>query len=450
MTGKARGARNILAETRLAVREWLRSRIRIAGVLHFLGHKTVPLHRHTTWYYWGNILLTLFMIQACTGVALLFYYQPTPATAYESVRRIALDTQNGWWIRSLHAWSANLMVGAAFVHLFSVYFLKSYRRPRELTYLSGMGMFFVLLGFGFSGYLLPWNELSFFATKVGTGIAETTPFIGHALKVFLRGGEEVGAASLTRFFAIHVAVLPSALMALLSLHFFLIQVHGMSVPPSLSDSPTRSRFFFPDFVLREAAIACLLIAIVVSLAAFFPWEIGQKADPMHPTPPDIRPEWYFLFMYKALQWLPATIGPWNGGTVGVMFFAALFAALAAVPFLDRGQSRQASADGWRIAGIAFLVFVLITTALAMRKSVDQAPETTQALSRPVSGATAAQASTNTAAAPAVSADEQQRRRSRASRTNVTVILVLALSTAYFLWSKARDIERLREQGFFEA
>jgi quinol-cytochrome oxidoreductase complex cytochrome b subunit len=437
-------------QLRTAARSWLAQRLKAEGALHFLQKKTVPLHRHSSWYYWGNVLLTLFIVQALTGIMLLFYYRPTPETAFESVRTIVLDARHGWWIRSVHAWSANLMVGAAFVHLFSTFFLKSYRRPRELTWLSGMGMFFVLLGFGFSGYLLPWNELSFFATKVGTGIVETTPLVGHSLKIFLRGGEEVGAASLTRFFAIHVTVLPSLMLAVLAAHLFLIQVHGMSLPPSIESRPSsKSRVFFPDFVLREAAVACLLIALVVSLAALFPWGVGQKADPMHPTPPDIRPEWYFLFMYKALQWLPAKIGPWDGGSIGVLLFAGLFAVLLGVPFLDHAPARSRSGRFWRLAGAGFAAFLLITTFLATWKSPDEHT------SNPPQNAAAV---TNIEVGDGVDAlresapsiDEQQKRKSRESLPVLVLFLAVALTTAYFLWSKSRDLEKLRERGFFDS
>ncbi|MBN2371439.1 MAG: cytochrome bc complex cytochrome b subunit [Vicinamibacteria bacterium] len=446
MIPDARRPRFAPRQIRTAAGNWLARRIKADGVLRFLQKKTVPLHRHSSWYYWGNAVLTLFMVQVLTGIALLFHYQPTPDTAFESVRTIVLDARFGWWIRSVHAWSANIMVGAAFVHLFSAYFLKSYRRPRELTWLSGMGMCFILLGFGFSGYLLPWNELSFFATKVGTGIVETTPLVGHFLKIFLRGGEEVGGSSLTRFFAIHVAVLPSLMLALLAAHLFLVQVHGMSLPPSLETRPTvKTRAFFPEFVLREAAVACLLIAVVVSLAALFPCEVGQKADPMQPTPPDIRPEWYFLFMYEALQWLPAKIGPWDGGFIGVFLFSGLFAVLFAIPFLDRSPAHGRSGRFWRFAGAGFAAFLLITTFLATREAPD---ETASHSLREAATESETMSARNADTAPSV--DEEQKRKARDSMPALVIFLTLALATACFLWVKSRDIETLRKRGFFDS
>ena len=144
--------------------------------------------------------LFLFGVQVFTGILLLLYYRPSAAEAYESVQFIVTQVEFGWLIRNVHSWSANLLIGAAFAHFFSVFFLKSYRKPRELTWVTGMLLLFLMLGFGFSGYLLPWNELSFFATKVGTGIAGAMPLVGRFLLRLLRGGDDVTGATLSRFY----------------------------------------------------------------------------------------------------------------------------------------------------------------------------------------------------------------------------------------------------------
>ena len=144
---------------------------------------------------------------------------------------IVTRVEFGWLIRSIHSWSANLMILAAFIHMFSVVFLRAYRRPRELTWLSGMRLLGLALGFGFSGYLLPWNTISYFATKVGTDMAASVPLVGPTLARFLRGGDDVGGATLTRFFGFHVAVLPAITTRLLLVHLVLVQTHGMSSPP---------------------------------------------------------------------------------------------------------------------------------------------------------------------------------------------------------------------------
>src|SRR5208282_63859 len=171
---------------------WLDERLGLPEIRELLSHKTVPVHSATMWYYFGGITLFLFTIQVITGILLLLYYRPTATEAYESVQFIVTRVKFGWLIRSIHSWSANLMILTAFIHMFSVAFLHSYRRPREMTWLSGLALLGLAMGFGFSGYLLPWNKLSYFATKVGTDMAASMPVIGHQVARFLRGGDDVG------------------------------------------------------------------------------------------------------------------------------------------------------------------------------------------------------------------------------------------------------------------
>src|SRR6516162_6045549 len=215
------------------VLDWLDERFGAGSIEEFLRHKTVPVNRHTIWFYFGGMTLFLFVIQVLTGTLLLLYYRPTANDAFESVQYLVTQVKFGWLIRSVHSWSANLMIFTAFIHMFSVYFLKAYRKPRELTWISGMILLGLVMGFGFSGYLLPWNTLAFFATKVGTQITGQVPIVGRPLMIFLRGGEEVTSATATRFFGFHVAVLPGIATLLILLHVLLVQRLGISVPPKL-------------------------------------------------------------------------------------------------------------------------------------------------------------------------------------------------------------------------
>lgn len=160
------------------LRAWLDERLPLADLVDALRHKSVPQHRYSIWYYFGGMTLFLFGIQIGTGALLLLYYRPSAAEAYESVQFIVTRVPFGWLIRSIHAWSANLMVASAFAHLLSVLFLHAYRRPRELTWITGVMLLALTLAFGFTGYLLPWNEVSFFATRVGTDVAGTMPVVG--------------------------------------------------------------------------------------------------------------------------------------------------------------------------------------------------------------------------------------------------------------------------------
>jgi hypothetical protein len=232
---------------------WLDQRVGLADLEKLARKKEIPVHRHSLWSYLGGMTLFLFVVQVSTGILLLLYYRPSSEEAYESIQFLMAEVQFGWLIRSVHSWAANLMIFTLFVHLFSVLLLKAYRPPREVTWFSGMGLLGVALGFGFTGYLLPWNELSYFATKVGTEITGAVPLIGPFAGRLLRGGDEVTGATLTRFYGIHVAVLPATAGALLGLHLYLVQRHGMSLPPGVErEGGARRRMpFVPNFLLRD-------------------------------------------------------------------------------------------------------------------------------------------------------------------------------------------------------
>jgi len=351
---------------------WLDARFGAGKVEEFLRHKTVPVHRHTVWYYFGGMTLFLFVVQVLTGILLLLYYRPTPNDAFESVQYIMTQVRFGWLIRSVHSWSANLMIFTAFVHMFSVYFLKAYRQPRELTWITGMFLFFILLGFGFSGYLLPWNTLAFFATKVGTEMAGSVPVLGHWLLVFLRGGEEVTGATLTRFFGFHVAVLPGLATVLLALHLLLVQELGMSVPPRVERAitegrePARSIPFFPNFLLRDIIGWYAALGVLGALAAIFPWELGIKADPFAPAPAGIRPEWYFLFTFQTLKYLPSKILFLEGELAGLMGFSLAAAVWVLVPFIDYKAGLGRLSRFFTGLGVFVLGYIVVLSALALR------------------------------------------------------------------------------------
>ncbi len=348
------------------IRGWLDERFGWAELTEPLRKKRVPVHRYSHWYFLGGITLFLFLIQVCTGILLLLYYRPSANEAFESVQYIMTKVQFGWLVRSIHSWAANLMILTAFAHMFSVMFLRAYRKPRELTWISGMLLLFLTLGFGFSGYLLPWNTLAFFATKVGTEVAGQVPLVGRGLVIFLRGGEEVTGATLTRFFGFHVALLPGLTTLLLALHLALIQRFGISVPPGLEAEwralppEAREMRFFPNFMLRELMAWYVALGVLGALAALVPWELGTKADSFAPAPAGIKPEWYFLFMFQTLKLLPAKVWFIDGEVLGVLVFGITGMLLVLLPFFDRnGRGR---AQRWVTgAGIFALTYVLAMT-----------------------------------------------------------------------------------------
>jgi quinol-cytochrome oxidoreductase complex cytochrome b subunit len=342
------------------IRAWARDRLGWDDLAHIASKKRIPIHRYTLFYYLGGMALFLFLVQVATGILLLLYYRPSSSEAFESVQYVMADVPFGWLIRSIHSWGANLFMGIVFAHLISVFFLKAYRAPREMTWVTGAVLLFLAIGFGFSGYLLPWNTLAFFATKVGTDVPAQIPLVGHLLSRILRGGSEVSGATLSRFYGIHVAILPAVTTLILGAHLLLVQRHGMSVPRSVEGKTRRTIPFFPDFLMRDAVGWLAAVGLLAALAAFFPWELGVKADPFASAPAGIRPEWYFLWMFQALKYFPSKVAGIPGETLGVLFFGALAAGLVAVPWLDRRGK-------WGIAVAAVLVLIAaaVLTVLAL-------------------------------------------------------------------------------------
>src|SRR6266705_941286 len=341
--------------------QWLDDRLSLSALAAMAQKKEVPLHRQTIWYYFGGMTLFLFTVQVVTGILLLLYYRPSSENAFESIQFIMTEVQFGWLIRSIHSWSANLMIATLFIHMFSVYFTRAYGPPRELTWLSGAFLLFIVICFGFSGYLLPWNKLAFFATKVGTEIAGVVPIVGRPILRFLRGGDDVTGATLTRFFGFHVAVLPATATVLIAIHVLLVQMHGMSVPPSLAAESVKKMKFVPNFLLRDLIGWILAIGVLAALAALFPWELGEKADPFAPAPAGIKPEWYFLFMFQTLKWIPAKILGLDGEVLGIMAFNLIALLLFIVPFIDRDPENRRRHLIMNVIGVIALLYIVVMT-----------------------------------------------------------------------------------------
>jgi cytochrome b6 len=351
---------------------WIEERLPVRSAAEHAAKKTVPVHRYTVIYYFGGMTLFFFLVQVMTGILLMLYYRPSAEEAFESVEFIMTVVPFGWLIRSLHSWSANLMVFFAFVHLVTVYFSKAYRRPREISWISGVLLLFLSLAFGFSGYLLPWNQLAFFATKVGTDIAGSVPLIGEWLLRFLRGGDRVAGGTLSRFFGWHVAILPALTTVLLGLHVLLVQLQGMSVPPHLEDDAQRRRpmKFFPNFALRDLFGWILALGVLAAMAALFPWELGEKADPFAPAFKNIRPEWYFMFMFETLKLVPGgEIAGIEYEAIPILLFGLAGVLLLAVPFLDRKASRLEPSPLFSWIGGAAVLYMVGMTAWGYRSLV---------------------------------------------------------------------------------
>lgn len=339
---------------------WLDQRLGLLAPLRaFLG-KPVPVHARSAFYLLGGAALFLCVLQLVSGVLLAIYYHPTPEAAHASVARVMGEVPFGWLVRGVHARGADLFVAFLLAHLLSTYFLAAYRPPREMTWITGCALFFVSLALCFSGSLLPWDTLAYFATQVGTEEVRTVPVVGQLLLRMVRGGEQVGGPTLARFYVGHIALLPALLLALLGLHLHLVQRHGMSRP--VSETGTRSVTFYPVVALSDLAAWVFLLGAVVLLAALHPRELGAPADPLAAAPAGIRPEWYFTPAYETLRLLPGKISGLDGPLVGNTLFGAIALAWLTVPFWDRSSARGERGVAARLVGLVTVAWAAGITA----------------------------------------------------------------------------------------
>ncbi len=353
----------------------LDERYRLGALVDFLRHKEIPATSHSRiWYYFGGVALFFFSVQIVTGILLLMYYQVGEATSYESMKELVGKVPFGWLVRSIHCWSAHLMSLSVVVHLLSVLFTKAYRKPREMTWYSGFALLGLVLAFGFSGYLLPWNELSYFATAVGTDSVKSVPLVGPWLLHVMRGGEEVSARTLYRFFALHVCILPLVIAGLIGLHLLLVQRQGMAEPLEKEpDSGQRPMPFFPNFALRDLLLWVICLNALAILAVVLPygpgipgmeWELGKKANPLMPAYPGIKPEWYFLWIYQMLKEFPPHLLGLEGPQVCLLVINVLALVAFFLPVIDRRAARGEPSPHVTDLAVGGLLFVGFLTLKA--------------------------------------------------------------------------------------
>ncbi|MHC4795641.1 MAG: cytochrome b, partial [Planctomycetota bacterium] len=232
-------------------------------------HKRLP--PHTGWpHVFGSLSLTLFLSQILTGILLLIYYRPTPEEAHESIKYITGEVYFGWLYRQVHAWGATLMIIAVILHMVRTYFMGAFKKPRELTWVVGAAIFMVTIIFGFTGYLLPWNQLSYWATTVGTEIAGAIPVVGSWMKIFMLGSENVSGETLSRFFTVHVIILPWALFFLVVSHLILMRSQNLAtmepVGEERSTPPECGVPFWPVHLAKEGCVTLIILGVLVTLS----------------------------------------------------------------------------------------------------------------------------------------------------------------------------------------
>ncbi len=255
--------------------------------------------RHQWWmHYLGSTAIFLLVLQVVTGFLLLMYYQPNSRDAHDSVCTIMMDIPVGWIIRSLHRRCSHLLILTVMLHVFDVLLSKTFRKKRSSTYYTGVALLFSVLFMGFTGYLLPWDTLSVVATAVGTGLPNEIPLVGPYITEFFRGGPDIGAQTLPRFFAFHISIIPLTVGLALVLHLLFVSRHGMRRPTG----PYKKRMpLYPDFILRESLVCLWVFAILLTVAILQPAGLRPEGDPLAPAPVGIKPEWYFLAVFEAIR-----------------------------------------------------------------------------------------------------------------------------------------------------
>lgn len=341
--------------------QWLDSRLRLKPVKETLLDEPIP--GGASWIYvFGSATLFLFFLQAITGMFLAVYYAPTPDHAYDSLRYVETQVLFGSFVRGLHHWGASAMVIAIGLHMLQAFLYGAYKPPREAMWMVGVLLFLITMGFAFTGYLLPWDQNAYWATQVGINMVGSVPFVGTFLVKVLRGGDMLGALTLSRFFAVHVLFLPAAIMALVALHMFILRRVGPAGPWSRERRRMSSETFYPRQVFMDAVVMLGIYAVVVSLALVAPIQLTDKANPSdHSFVP--VPEWYFLFYYQFLKYMEGPVlGPLATWVIPGIFVGLLLV----LPFLDRHRDREPASRAVVLGiGGAFLAGVFLLIGLSV-------------------------------------------------------------------------------------
>jgi ubiquinol-cytochrome c reductase cytochrome b subunit len=332
--------------------DWLDNRTGYKRITHEALYENIP--GGSRWrYVWGSTLTFALAIQFITGIFLWMAYSPSSQTAWESVYYIQYEMAGGWLLRGIHHYTAQIMTILLVLHLMQVVIDGAYKAPREMNFIFGVLLLLLVLGLSLTGYLLPWDQKGYWATKVSTNLAAITPVFGPWIQKIIIGGTDYGHHTLTRFFALHAGVLPAATIALIVVHIYLFRRHGITPKKPLRK---RDAKFWPDQVLKDA-VACMAVLATVLLLIFLPRlrdagaplgaELGAPADPSQAFSA-ARPEWYFLFLFQFLKYFPGSTE-----IIGAIVIPTLALVLLLVmPFLGN----------WRLGHRFNLAFLFVVFA----------------------------------------------------------------------------------------
>jgi quinol-cytochrome oxidoreductase complex cytochrome b subunit len=333
-------------------------------ILHFRP-PTVPretLRFSLTWGL-GGMAVVLVLLQLGTGLLLKFTFEPTPMGAYESIRSLQSNVPFGWLVRNLHHWCANLLVLIAFLHMLRVFLTGAFQPPRQFNWIIGLTMFAIVLAANLTGYLLPYDQLAYWAVTVSTGMLEYVPIVGPRMQEMIRGGDEIGGATLRIFFALHTALIPGLLLVLMGFHFWRVRKAGGLVIPRLPDEPLVTNpvrvSVLPNLLLREVVTALVLVASVLLLAVFLDAPLGDPANPgLSPNP--TKAPWYFAGLQELLLHVHPTFAVF-------VIPLCIVIALMALPYLNYDTDTRgiwfASDRGRRTALVAGITALIITPLL---------------------------------------------------------------------------------------
>jgi ubiquinol-cytochrome c reductase cytochrome b subunit len=313
------------------VLDWLEERTGAPSAIRGFLYEDIPAS--AGWHQvFGSIAVFAFLVQAFTGILLAFNYAPTPGEAWNSVRYIMTELTGGAMIRGLHHWGASMMIVVVVLHMIQVFLWGSYKRPREATWMVGVVLFLLTLGYGLTGYLLPWDNRAYWGTVVATKIGESAPLLGPYLTRLLGAENGVGVQTFARFYAIHVLLLPPATLLLIAVHLFLVRKHG--VAPAAGDNLPKKKFF-PGQVMKDTVAVFIAFTILFTLAVTVRVPLERLADPTD-TSYVPRPDWYFLFLFETLKFFEGSLEVLGSVVLPTLAVGALFLT----PFIDRGAAKR--------------------------------------------------------------------------------------------------------------
>jgi ubiquinol-cytochrome c reductase cytochrome b subunit len=323
-------------ESKSGFRAWLDHRTGIDSLLRHTLDEPIPGGAKIA-YVFGSGLLFLFLSQIVTGVFLAMYYVPSADHAHTTVAYITKEVTGGSFLRSIHAYGSSAIIIVLLLHMTQTFLYGSYKGRRELVWVAGCVLLALMLGMAFTGYLLPWDQKAFFATTVGTNILSEIPWVGNGLKELLRGGTEMGTLTVSRFFVLHVFVIPACIFAFVAIHVYSFRKAGAAGP--VTEDPVSPKLpaetFYPKQLVMDMGFATLIIVLLGLVAYFWPMDLGPRADPAD-TQFMPRPEWYYVPVFQYLKY-------WHGSTalLGILVIPGIVGLLlVGLPFFDRSLERR--------------------------------------------------------------------------------------------------------------